>query len=131
MQNLAQGKNPPGIEEVRARYAALFARFGASPAAMDFTPGQLGPIQGEWVGALGGPGRTLLYFHGGGFVAGSPETHRPLVGKLVEASGISAFWASVVEPDALAAVRLSLLIDRSPPCRRLRHGPRIPDSAHA
>jgi monoterpene epsilon-lactone hydrolase len=91
-QNLAQGKNPPGIEEVRARYASLFSRFGAPPAAMDFTPGQLGPIPGEWVGAIGnGPGRIMLYFHGGGFVAGSPETHRPLVGRLVEASAVGAF----------------------------------------
>lgn len=91
-QNLNQGKNPPGLEEVRARYASLFSRFGAGPAALDFTPGQLGPIAGEWVGAPGnGPGRTMLYFHGGGFVAGSPETHRPLVGRLVEASGVGAF----------------------------------------
>ncbi|HEX4027467.1 MAG TPA: alpha/beta hydrolase [Rhizomicrobium sp.] len=91
-QNLTQGKNPPGIEEVRARYAALFSRFGAAPAAMDFTSGQLGPVSGEWVGAISNaPGRTLLYFHGGGFVAGSPETHRPLVGRLVEASGVGAF----------------------------------------
>jgi monoterpene epsilon-lactone hydrolase len=90
-QNLTQSKAQPGIEELRARYAAVFARFGSAPAAMDFTPGQLGPIHGEWVGALGGPGRTLLYFHGGGFVAGSPETHRALVGRLVEASGVGAF----------------------------------------
>jgi len=90
-QNLTQSKGPPGIEEVRARYAAQFSRFGAAPEAMDFTPGQLGPIHGEWVGALAGPGRTLLYFHGGGFVAGSPETHRALVGRLVEASGVGAF----------------------------------------
>jgi acetyl esterase/lipase len=91
-QNLTQGKNPPGIEEVRARYEALFSRFGAAPAAMDFTSGQLGPVSGEWVGAISNaPGRTLLYFHGGGFVAGSPETHRPLVGRLVEASGVGAF----------------------------------------
>ena len=34
---------------------------------------------------------TLLYFHGGGFVAGSPETHRALVGRLAEASGVGAF----------------------------------------
>jgi monoterpene epsilon-lactone hydrolase len=91
-QNLTQAKAPPGIEEVRARYASLFARFGAAPAAMDFSPGQLGPIAGEWVGAVGsGPERTMLYFHGGGFVAGAPETHRPLVGRLVEASGVGAF----------------------------------------
>src|SRR5471032_2845614 len=85
-----QGKSLTGIEDVRARYAALFARFGAAPAAMDFTPGKLGAIAGEWVGAVQG-GRTILYFHGGGFVAGSPESHRPVIGKLVEASGVGAF----------------------------------------
>jgi monoterpene epsilon-lactone hydrolase len=87
----AQSKTAvPGIEEVRARYAVLFQRFGPCPAAMDFSPGQLGPVAGEWVGA-GDPERLILYFHGGGFIAGSPETHRPLVGKLVEASGLNAF----------------------------------------
>ena len=78
------------IEELRGRYAALFARFGAAPAGMDVTQGKLGAIPGEWVGA-GGDGRVILYFHGGGFVAGSPESHRPLVGKLVAASGVGAF----------------------------------------
>ncbi len=89
---IPQGKGPAGIEDVRGHYAALFARFGAAPAAMDFTPGKLGAIPGEWVGAVhNDPGRTILYFHGGGFVAGSPESHRPLIGKLVQASGVGAF----------------------------------------
>jgi len=88
----ASSANKPlaGIEDVRARYAQLFQRLGTGPAAMDYTPGQLGPIPGEWVGA-GDRSRTILYFHGGGFVAGSPETHRGLIGKLVEASGVGAF----------------------------------------
>jgi monoterpene epsilon-lactone hydrolase len=87
-----QPKSLSGMEDVRARYAALFARFGAPPAAMDFTPGKLGAIAGEWVGAVReDPGRTILYFHGGGFVAGSCESHRPVIGKLVEASGVGAF----------------------------------------
>lgn len=91
-QSLTPSKSPPGIEELRAHYANMLARLGPPPAAMDFTPGQLGPIPGEWVGAVGNePDRTLLYFHGGGFVAGSPETHRPLVGRLVQASGVGAF----------------------------------------
>jgi epsilon-lactone hydrolase len=89
-QSGGNNKPPMGLEDVRARYDALFARFGAAPAAMDFTPGQLGPIPGEWVGA-GDRDRLMLYFHGGGFVAGSPETHRPLIGKLAEASGVGAF----------------------------------------
>jgi monoterpene epsilon-lactone hydrolase len=88
----SQAKSLTGIEGVRARYDAMFARFGAGPEAMDFSPGKLGAIPGEWVGAVrNDPGRTILYFHGGGFVAGSPETHRALVGKLVEASGVGAF----------------------------------------
>src|SRR4051812_46459240 len=85
-------KSPPDLEEVRARYAALFSRFAPAPEGVDFTPGQLGPIGGEWVGAQGSvPTRTILYFHGGGFITGSPETHRPLVSRLVEASGVRAF----------------------------------------
>jgi monoterpene epsilon-lactone hydrolase len=85
-------KSPPDLEEVRGRYAALFSRFAPAPEGMEFTPGQLGPIGGEWVGAPGSvPSRTILYFHGGGFITGSPETHRPLVSRLVEASGVRAF----------------------------------------
>jgi acetyl esterase/lipase len=78
------------IEELRGHYAALFARFGAVPPGMDVTQGKLGAIPGEWVGASG-DSRIILYFHGGGYVAGSPESHRPLVGKLVAASGVGAF----------------------------------------
>jgi acetyl esterase/lipase len=89
-QHQIRGKYPPGLEDVRQRYAALFSRFGEAPRTLDITPGQLGPVSGEWVGTEGDT-RTLLYFHGGGFVAGSPETHRPLVGRLVEASGVAAF----------------------------------------
>ncbi len=77
------------LESVRARYAAAFVRFGV-PTDISVVPGSLGPIPGEWHKA-GDDGRVLLYFHGGGYVAGSPETHRGLVAKLVEASGVSAF----------------------------------------
>lgn len=41
------------------------------------------PAQGEWLtppAALGR--RTLLYLHGGGYVIGSPGTHRPLAARL-------------------------------------------------
>jgi len=120
----SHGKNPT-IDELRGRYAALFARFGDAPAGIAVTPGKLGAIPGEWVrsgvpqareqvqwtcesdersiatayGQLGraagtgarGDGRAILYFHGGGYVAGSPESHRPLIARLVEASGIPAF----------------------------------------
>jgi acetyl esterase/lipase len=89
-QQQSPGKAPlTDIESVRARYDAAFARFGA-PAAFAVVPGSLGPVAGEWHKA-GDDSRALLYFHGGGFVAGSPESHRGLVAKLVEASGVAAF----------------------------------------
>ncbi len=124
----SHGKNP-AIDELRARYAALFARFGEAAAGIGFTPGKLGAIPGEWVrsgapqareqvqwtvrpdrqaGQIGpvdrfegrtpgaqaegnDNGRAILYFHGGGYVAGSPESHRPLIARLVESTGIPAF----------------------------------------
>lgn len=58
------------------------AQFAERPASGDW-PG------GEW---LTWPGATddaptLLYLHGGGFIACSPETHRSLVGSLVRRTG--------------------------------------------
>ena len=49
----SHGKNPT-IDELRARYAALFARFGDAPEGLGFTPGKLGAIPGEWVGVIVG-----------------------------------------------------------------------------
>jgi monoterpene epsilon-lactone hydrolase len=47
------------------------------PAGVRITPGEVGGVPGEWVEA--GTARSLLlYLHGGGFVACSPETHRPI-----------------------------------------------------
>jgi acetyl esterase/lipase len=77
------------IASVRARYEAGFVRFGA-PAVIPVVPGSLGPVAGEWH-RTGDDRSAMLYFHGGGFVAGSPETHRGLIARLVEASGVAAF----------------------------------------
>lgn len=99
---LTSSRTPTGIDEVRARYNAQFERLlgprdGAAPDDIAITPGQLGPLAGEWVGAGPGdvgqrdPDRVILYFHGGGYVAGSPQTHRLLTARLVQACGIPAF----------------------------------------
>ncbi len=80
------------IEQLRAHFTALFARFGEPPAQAQFIQGQLGPISGEWTRhPKAAPGRVILYFHGGGYIAGSPETHRALIAKLAEAGEASAF----------------------------------------
>ena len=80
------------IAEIRRQYTYLTDRFGASPGDAVFEPATLGPIKGEWV-RLGASSknRIILYFHGGGYVAGSPQTHRPLVARLAQAGEASAF----------------------------------------
>jgi acetyl esterase/lipase len=80
------------IEELRVQFAQLFVRFGAPPSDMSFEAAQLGPVAGEWERpARAHPGRMILYFHGGGFIAGSPETHRGLAGRLAQAGEADLF----------------------------------------
>jgi acetyl esterase/lipase len=80
------------IAELRRQYAYLSDRFGAPPRDAKFEPAQIGPLKGEWVRvAKSSPARLILYFHGGGYIAGSPETHRALVARLVQASEATAF----------------------------------------
>lgn len=48
-------------------------------------------MPGEWVRpARAQPGRVLLYLHGGGYVLGSLNTHRALVGTLAQRCGVTA-----------------------------------------
>ena len=80
------------IAELRRHYAYLSDRFGAPPGEAKFEPAQIGPMKGEWVRLPGAvPGRVILYFHGGGYIAGSPQTHRALVARLAQAGEASAF----------------------------------------
>ncbi len=80
------------IGEIRRQHTDFTDRFGAAPQDAVFEPTALGPIKGEWVRtASSGKGRCILYFHGGGYVAGSPEAHRPLVARLAEAAQARAY----------------------------------------
>ena len=80
------------IAELRRQYTYLSDRFGGVPRDGVFEAVSLGPVKGEWVKTkTSSPSRLILYFHGGGYIAGSPETHRPLIAKLAHASEASAF----------------------------------------
>ena len=51
-----------------------------------------GAVPGEWISVPGSrPERTILYFHGGAYIAGSPSTHRSLVSALCIACNARAF----------------------------------------
>ena len=79
------------LADVRKHYDAISASFGEAPEDMVVERAQLGQVKGEWV-SVGEtqPQRLLIYFHGGGFVSGSPETHRPLVARLCKTAGAVA-----------------------------------------
>jgi acetyl esterase/lipase len=80
------------IAELRRHYAYLSDRFGAPPREAKFEAAQVGPLKGEWVRVgNASAGRLILYFHGGGYIAGSPETHRALIARLAQASEATAF----------------------------------------
>lgn len=80
------------IAELRRQYTYLSDRFGAMPRDVTVEAASLGPVKGEWVKPKNAaPARLILFFHGGGYIAGSPETHRALVAKLAHVSEATAF----------------------------------------
>ncbi len=80
------------VAELRRQYAYLSDRYANPPRDAEFEAVQIGPIRGEWVRVeASSPNRLVLYFHGGGYIAGSPETHRALTARFAQASEASVF----------------------------------------
>ncbi|HJS87463.1 MAG TPA: alpha/beta hydrolase [Acetobacteraceae bacterium] len=48
------------------------------PRGVRFRPDRLGGVPGEWTEGASDARAVLLYLHGGGFIACSPRTHRPI-----------------------------------------------------
>jgi len=63
-----------------------------SPKGVTFSAGTVGGIAGEWARLPGTQtsAPTLLYLHGGGYFACSPQTHRPITGWFARA-GFAVF----------------------------------------
>lgn len=63
------------------------------PRGTSFVDANLGDIPAHWTWALGvgrEDGPLILYFHGGGFVFGSPRTHRAMLARLSKEAGMPA-----------------------------------------
>jgi acetyl esterase/lipase len=79
------------IPDLRRKAAKAGRMFGKLPAHFEVTPVKIGDLSAEWmVPAQGSKERVILYFHGGGYVLGSSQGHRPFVAKFVKGSGIGA-----------------------------------------
>jgi epsilon-lactone hydrolase len=83
---------PPSVDELRAGFAALMSTMIVPPGCRTSTMTLGGrsalsvePEQGAR------PWGTILYFHGGGNVFGSPEAVLPLTAQLVVKTGFRAF----------------------------------------
>ncbi|MGY2049785.1 alpha/beta hydrolase [Methylobacterium sp. JK268] len=73
-----------GVTDVLAVRRVFDAAAFPDPPGIAFRAGTVGGIAGEWAErpGLSADAPRLLYVHGGGFIACSPRTHRPLVGGL-------------------------------------------------
>ena len=77
--------------EIRAVIDRL-ARLQPPPHGVVTRRGTVAGVPGEWVLPKKMSGtNTLLYLHGGGYIAGGPHTHRSLVGALARRLGHRAF----------------------------------------
>jgi epsilon-lactone hydrolase len=81
------------LGEQRARMDSL-AGFFPVPDGTEVEPATVGGIAGEWVRARRARNdAALLFLHGGGYVIGSPKSHRHLAAAISEASGVPVFLA--------------------------------------
>lgn len=95
------------------------------PKEIEVSPVNMNGLYGEWILLSSATkDKLMLYFHGGGYVMGSCQAHRPVVSKFVKGSGISAllfdYGLAPEHPfpagleDSVAAYRWLLAKDISP-----------------
>jgi epsilon-lactone hydrolase len=90
LRKAPQTFGPVPVERLREGFAAFMGAFPV-PAGVRRTPTEMGGRPALLVEPEGAaqPG-TILYFHGGGNVSGSPETSLPLTADLVVRTGLRA-----------------------------------------
>ncbi|SFQ49449.1 Acetyl esterase/lipase [Amycolatopsis arida] len=117
---LAERSSPRGYQLRALRSTADSAGLTRLPRGTRAWPARYGSVRGVWLQPPGAdPARgALLYLHGGGFVFGSPRSHRTLAFRLARRIGVPVFLLDyrrapehrfpAAADDALAAYRLLL-----------------------
>lgn len=91
----ARKRNPQsdGLRGIRRALQMTGDRLRAAPDVR-WAAVVAGGVPGEWIDAPGArPDRVLLYLHGGGYISGSPHSHRGLIGELGRAAGMRVLAA--------------------------------------
>lgn len=87
------GAPQPSIAEQRTAMDA-WGDLGSLPAGCSHEPLTANGVKAERIAPAGAvEGRWLLYLHGGGYVLGSPRSHRPMVARLADAAKATAISA--------------------------------------
>jgi epsilon-lactone hydrolase len=78
---------PSGLAERRERLDALGTHYGA-PANIRIDRVKANGVEAEWsTSPAADPSRAILFLHGGGYISGSIESHRPLATAIGGAAG--------------------------------------------
>ena len=87
---LAQVRDPVDLRTGFERKARFWFR---APRGSRFEPESCGGVPATWAlgpGVARRDGPAILYFHGGGYVFGSPATHRAMLARLSSLTGLPA-----------------------------------------
>ena len=87
-RTFAKGNDPQSIRKSLETMTRLFCR--APPLSL-VQRGAVGDLPGLWISNQGRPDRVVLYFHGGAYIFGSPETHAAMLAALALRSGGHVF----------------------------------------
>jgi acetyl esterase/lipase len=79
------------IPDLRAETEKGSGLMGKLPEGIEVTPVSIDQLSALWIRpAQAKKDKAILYFHGGGYVIGSSQSHTPIVAKFVQGSGTSA-----------------------------------------
>ena len=78
------------LTQLRAQYERAQVAFPLS-GEVSLQALDTGPVRGEWLLPAGTGDAVVLYMHGGGYVIGSPRSHRHLAADIAVAAGSRAF----------------------------------------
>ncbi|TCK21882.1 alpha/beta hydrolase [Pseudonocardia endophytica] len=78
------------VEEMRVGFDRMCPE---PPAEGSVTPAQVGGINGLWIRGPWSEGTTILHFHAGGYLIGSPTSHRDLAARIGRAARAQVFVA--------------------------------------
>lgn len=94
--------SPDWVPELRTGYQAMGINMPLADG-VSVEEVTLGGVRGQKLTpSTAREGRTLLYFHGGGYVIGSPQTHQSMVSEIARAMGAVAYSMDYrMAPEAL------------------------------